>query len=128
MGIFNKKMKINPFIKETDIERIHRVDPPKPGFNRPIMIKFASHKIKNFLYTNKKMLKPKSGTKGDLLYLNEDLTTIRASLLFEARKMKREWFLTGCWTTDCKIMILDRKNRVVHIKNKRDLVRYQEQK
>ena len=131
LDLFNKEMKIMPPVVENEVERIHRVGPWFEGKSRAVLVKFTSWKTKNKVYSKKKMLKKKKTDENGInygIFMNEDLTKFRSSLLYKARRLTRERKLNGCWTIDGKVMIKNFYNRVVQVRNDEDLNRTQEVK
>ena len=55
------------------------------------------------------------------IYLSEDLTAARASLLFHARKANNLNKINGCWSSDGTILVKNKANRIIPIKNLQDL-------
>ena len=51
------------------------------------------------------------------IYINEDLTRIRANLLYKARQYKKEHKINDCWSNDGTILIKSSANRIMSIKN-----------
>ena len=55
------------------------------------------------------------------IYINEDLTRARATLLYKARKAKREKGIVDCWSFDGRIVIKDVRGKVHTIGNEVEL-------
>ena len=109
-------------ITNNDISRSHRVGrklAPNDSSGRSIICKFTSYRVKNELMRARKNLK---GVRPDQLfpdldwpalprrrevglYINEDLTQVRANVASRARKLKRENIITDTWTRDGLIFI-----------------------
>jgi hypothetical protein len=115
--------------------------------NRDLLVKFATYRVRNRVFRAKKTLNPtysfdssNSGpwmerrsvglpeeeamnrTRRQAIFINEDLTKARATLLFEARKMKKARKLQDCWTHDGQILVKTIKtNRIVPINCLMDL-------
>ena len=88
----------------SDLVRSHRVGKLRessdgsPGM-RDIIVKFVSHNSKVA------MMKNRSKLKGSRLFINEDLSRIRASLAYKARVLKREKKILDTWTRDGAIYL-----------------------
>ena len=102
-----------------DIDRVHRVG-RKQGTPRPILVRFATYRARQGVYANRLRLNPKQrlGVPGrpweeaaataktsstptpspaQPVYINEDLTKIRATLLWHARQAKIGKKIPDCW-------------------------------
>ena len=55
------------------------------------------------------------------IYLNEDLTKTRATLLWKTRQLKNAKKIKGCWSNDGRIFIEDKFGRIKQMKNSSDL-------
>ena len=51
------------------------------------------------------------------VYINDDLTKLRATLLYKARILKKDNKIKRCWTSDDRILILNHAGRVITIHN-----------
>lgn len=98
--VFNNTMAVQPPIRPEDIARVHRVGKPidkkKP---RQVMIKMTSYRKREDIFKNKKSLI------NSPLSLNEDLTQIRARLLYRAREARRGGLITSTWSSDGRIVV-----------------------
>lgn len=70
-------------LKSEDISVAHRLGKPKEG-GRPIIVRFCQRKKKNEVMRNKKKLKGKDRK----VYVNEDLTSLRAKLMKMAKEQE----------------------------------------
>lgn len=101
-------------IKDEDISVTHRADRPAQNGTspRPVLCKFISRRVKDKLVKNRAKLKDIPEAKGKI-YINEDLTTLRAKLLSYAKSLdnvKRVSSSNGrihCNTVDDKHIVLD---------------------
>ena len=99
-------------IKSEDISVIHRAGKPGPGKSRPVLCKFVSRRTRDNLMKKRKMLKDKPEFK-DKVYMNEDLTPLRAKLLAYAKglpdvnRVNSHNGRIHCNTSDNKHFILD---------------------
>jgi exosome complex exonuclease DIS3/RRP44 len=135
---------------ETDIDRIHRVGKYiQNGHPRQVLIKFMSYRIRNMVFrARKNLLQPAepeqefdpeiqpdkqdddAGTDDDdipednpdqRLYINEDLTKRRSTLLWKARMQKKARKLTDCWSFDGRLYVKDYTSKVHSIVTENDL-------
>ena len=118
LNLMNQTLKVEPPIVMEDLDRVHRVgkkkapdasspeqpdSPPKP---RPIIVKFATYRARHRVITKKKALE---STK---MYINEDLTRARATMLYKARQLKRKELITAAWTHDGALVIKDKHDKI----------------
>ena len=120
LSLINQTIKADPPIAIEDIDRVHRIGrresaaersganasapaAPKP---RPIIIKFATYRARHRVMSKRKNLD------GSKIYLNEDLTRARATILSKARTMKRQGFIQQAWTHDGAIVFKDSKDKI----------------
>ena len=102
-------------LNESEIEISHKL---KRKGNRPIIVKFVSHKIKSQLYKARTKLKNvkmsdlfpnycSSIQSSERIYINENLTQFRRNLVNEASKLKRNRGgpVLNLWTIDGKIFV-----------------------
>ena len=100
--VLKDKLKID--VKESDIEIAHRAGKYRPEGRRdvkkarPVLIKFASHKMKV------KVMKAKKEFKGSQFWITEDLTKQNAERMKALNQMRIANKIKGAWTTDGKII------------------------
>ena len=110
--LFNNEMNVSPPVSLEDIDRVHRVGPISSSSShsgpRNILVKFATYRTRFRVMSQRRTL----NNAGHALpiYLNEDLTRSRATLLYRARQLKQRGRINGCWTHDGTIVIKDRHN------------------
>ena len=85
-------------IDPTEIDRSHRLGEKRPSVNRPIAVRFVNYCLKEFIYSNRKYLRPG-------LYINESLSKARSNLFYKARQMKRQKLINDRWTRDGNVFI-----------------------
>lgn len=105
---------LNVPITSEDVEISHKLNAP----NNPIIVKFLSHKVKSKLY--RKRVELKNVKVSDLfltssdataigrenhLFLNENLTAYRRSIIKKANKMIKDKLLVSVWTMDGKVFV-----------------------
>ena len=101
-------------ISPGDIEISHQLK----SQNKPIIVKFLSHKVKSSLYKKRTALKditvsdlfPTSNYatslgRGNRIFLNENLTAYRRSVVKKANGMRKNGLLVSVWTIDGKIFV-----------------------
>ena len=121
LSLFNNTMKLSPPVSMEHIDRVHRVGPVKPGKSRPILVKFSMYRTRNSIFRAKKILKEVNQASNKNIYVNEDLTKFRSTLLYKAREMKRQKMITDCWSWDGTILIKDNVNKIIPIRTIADL-------
>lgn len=95
-------------LKIEDIEAAHRLKQPKNKKPPPIIVQFASRRLRNMWIkkrtgiTCKNVIKNGSDTP---IYFNENLTPINKQLFWQARKLAKEKNLKYCWIKDGKILV-----------------------
>lgn len=89
--------KFNLELQEDDIFRSHPIGRIKANGRRQIICRFKNWKIKNSIYSQKKQLK-ESG-----IFITEDLTRYRQSIIQELIKGKRANKVHSFWTSDGRI-------------------------
>ena len=122
--------KISVDVSDNDIDIVHRLY-RKPPANKPIIVRFTSHKKKREFYRSRLNLKNTnlSGIFGcgcfdseARIFINENLTQKRQELLASARNMKRARKLNQVWTVDGKIFARKKEDsRPVRINDRWDL-------
>ena len=89
--------KIGASINLDDICRSHRVGRPLRGKNRAIIVKFISYNKRKEFYKNRK--------NDNRVYISEDLTKQRSTLLYKARELRRRQKISQCWSADGRIFV-----------------------
>ena len=112
LSVLNKQMKLDPPIVIEDLEVTHRLGKPRPPPDdteaseepktvRPIIVKFASRRVKSRVIEYRKKLKENPCKDGDgheyPVYIQDDLTKRRANLAFLARQSKRNRHIMDTW-------------------------------
>ena len=101
INLFKNDMALDT--QPSDIDRIHRLGKKKPsGQPRPVLVKFATYRQRNLVFTAKSRLKNYNRGK---IYVNEALTQERSELFFQARKLKREKKIQDSWTYDGRVIL-----------------------
>ena len=101
-------------ITPQDVEISHKL---KRKGNKPIIVKFANHKIKSNIYKSRAKLKnvkvsnlfpsANAATRaaGDHIFLHENLTSYRKKIVNRTNEMRRDGVLLSVWTPDGKIYV-----------------------
>ena len=95
------KEKLKVDITEDDILRSHPIGRPNRHGKSQLICRFRSWKIKNKIYSNKKLLKGDN----DKIFVTEDLTKYRQSLVSEIASAKRAGQVHTFWTNDGRIFL-----------------------
>ena len=127
LSVLNKQMKLDPPIVIEDLEVIHRLGKPRlppddaeaseePKTVSPIIVKFASRRVKSRVMENRKKLKDNPCIDDDgreyPVYIQDDLTKRRANLAFLARQSKRNRHIMDTWIAFSKVMVKDNYGRI----------------
>ena len=125
----NEAMGLSPPLVVTDIERSHRLGPPKDregrDRTRPVIVRFRSERLRDSVYRARTKLKSHNIQQPDArIFVNEDLTARRASLAYLARQAKKSRRITDSWTADGKVLIKDLTNNILQITSEKDLAKY----
>ena len=126
-------IKIQPPVQPEDIPVSHRVGKPTQKGPRQIIVKFATHNIRERVFSAKKNLMrvkrsddddDSGGETSPKIYINEDLTQFRAGLAREVRFCKISGLIADTWTIYGKIMIKDNRGDVSIARTPDDLVTF----
>lgn len=103
-------------ISITDIDRSHRV-----GKMKDIIVKFATYRARKRFF--KARVKARStGYSG--VYVNEDLTRSRSTILYKARTLVKSKSINSCWSSDGTILVKDLSMKVHRIEGIADLSKF----
>ena len=101
-------------VQPNDIEIAHKL---KRKGNKPIIVKFLSHKVKSKLYQSRAKLRNISVSNlfptstvatrvaSDRIFLNANLTSYRRRIINKANEMRRDGELKSAWSLDGKIYV-----------------------
>ena len=114
LAVINGNMNLQPPLHIGQIELSHRVGrkttdsqrddsgPPRP---RPIIVLLCSERVRDVVFISRTGLKEYNRQNQDhQIFLNEDLTAVRARIFFEARQLKRR-------KKDRRLLVILRQNR-----------------
>ena len=117
LKVANEKLRLDPPLEVRDIDRTHRSGQRKPGKPKQILVKFATYHQRRRFYEARKSIY----TSGNTVFVNEDLTKTRGTILWTARKAKREEKLKECWSSDGRIFIRRQDNSKHQVKTLTEL-------
>jgi hypothetical protein len=81
-------------VSPSDISTAHRVKAGAKDSVRPVIVRFATRKVRNLVFGAKKMLKGSSSR----VFISEHLTKTDSDLFYEARNLLREKKIFAAWT------------------------------
>ena len=110
--LVNEKMRLDPPLMSSDLERSHRLGPRldrqgRPRV-RPIIVRFTKESTRDFVYksrfrlTNHNVQRPL-----ERMFINEELTAARAALASETRQLKKAGKILDTWTVNGKVIVED---------------------
>ena len=113
------------------IQRCHRVgpanaqaassvpsSPARTRGPRSILVQFTGQRDKDIVFAKRKDI----GTTHRDIYISEDLTKRRATLLYHARQLKKTKKILAAYTRDGRVLILDNTRKIHCISSLADLV------
>lgn len=118
-----------------EIDNMHRLARRKPSSpsstesagdaSRPrdIIIKFATYRARQRVFTGRSNLRNSKSFKG--AYLNEELTKQRSSVYYNARKLVKAGRIKSTWTTNGIILVKDASERIYRCECMNDLAKFQ---
>lgn len=85
---------------------------------RPIICQFTDQRDKQLV------MKQRKDACDDYphVFVNEDLTKFRSSLLYQARQLKRNSKISGAWTRDGRILVMDKQHKIHEISSSKDFI------
>lgn len=90
-------------LKPCDISRSHRLRSRRNKAPRDIVFRFVSYNKRAQFFKSKKSLREKEKYKS--VYVQEHLTTQRAGVFYEARRLRKEGAIENTWTYDGRICV-----------------------
>ena len=106
--IANDILGVDPPLEERDISVSHRLPTRRnapPNQPKPIIVRFVSRADRDRVLKIRKNLKDYNEDKDTKLYINEDLTAIRAKLFSTARSLQKQRLLAQTWTFNGAIKV-----------------------
>ena len=113
----------------SDLERSHRIGQNTNNRDRPrrrtIIVRYRSEAVRDDVYRSRTKLKNHNQHHRDeQVYINEDLTSKRASLAYKARSLKKENKINDCWTYTGKVLVKTNAGMIKEIQSAKDLDMY----
>ena len=108
------------WLDHSALDRVNRVGRIKDGTSRQLLVKFATYRERHRVYRAKKTLKSNNSNR---IFVNEDLTRRRSSLLYKARQLKKTKHIMDCWSYDGQILIKVSHGEVIPINSPLELDR-----
>ena len=129
LNLVNTTMAIKPQLQRHTIVKCHRLGPKvdRRGDQqtRPIIVKFSNESIRDDVLRARFVLKEHNAKHSDSrIFLNEDLTGIRAKLAREARVLKKSGKIDDTWTFNGNVMIKDVAHKICLIRSAADIERF----
>ena len=126
LRVLNEKMDMTPKVELHQLVRTHRLgraNDDRQRQPRPIIVRFASERLRDVVFKARVSLKTHNQRQGDAqIYLNDDLTAHRSKLAYEARLLKRAKKITDTWTAYGKVMVKTLANQIKELKLLDDLL------
>lgn len=106
---------LNVPITIQDIDRSHRVGKKEApgGKPRAILAKFSTYRARQLFYRSRFSLQSTEGY--STVFVNEDLTKRRNSLLYHARGLVKSGNILKAWSSDGQILVKDDKEKIIQI-------------
>jgi len=92
LNLCNKDVMFN--LSSEHIVQVHRMKEKSPGSSRAVRVTFASRKIRDAVYEQRRQLMNKTDAR---VYVSEYLTKAISDLFYEARKLVEGKRLNSCW-------------------------------
>ena len=101
-------MTIEPRITVEDIDRTHRIGKlDKKRGPRQVIVKFTSYRARERVVSARTTLRSSNIPLENAVFINEDLTSQRSSILHQLRKMKKDGAISKVWTNDGSFVVID---------------------
>ena len=102
----------------SEIDRSHRIGRRTESKPRDIIVKFSTYRVRQRVYKARTKLKD-SGYAG--VFINEDLTKYRSTILYRARKLVKERRILGAWSSNGTVLVRDNNDGVHRLMKEADL-------
>ena len=94
----------------SDLERSHRpgqkIDDRGRPRRRTIIVRFRSEAVRDDVYRSRtKLMNHSQHHRDEQVYINEDITSKRASLAYKDRSLKKENKINDCWTYTGRVLV-----------------------
>ena len=94
----NDRMLVNgPILSESDIERCHPIGRPRTNSPSQIIVKFSSY------HTKKRVFGANSRLRNSKMFVSEDLTRMKFSLVKKLQPLKKAGVIYSFWTSNGRI-------------------------
>ena len=113
----NNTLKLDPPVSALSFDRVHQIGPRKEGKERPILMKFASYQERYRVFRARSALRNLL----QRIYVNEDLTNVRAKRFWHLRHMKKNQLIKDCWSFDGRLLVKDLQNHIRQINCEADI-------
>ena len=129
LNLVNTTMTIKPQLQRHTIVKCHRLGAKvvRRGDQqtRPIIVKFSNESIRDDVLRARFVLKEHNAKHSDSrIFLNEELTGIRAKLAQEARVLKKSGKIDDTWTFNGNVMIKYVAHKICLIRSAADIERF----
>ena len=129
LNLMNSTMAIKPQLQRHTIVKCHslgpKVDRRADRQTRPIIVKLSIESIRDDVLKARFVLKEHDAKHSDSrIFLNEDVTGIRAKLAREARVLKKSRKIDDRWTFNDNAMIKDLDYKICPIRSAADIERF----
>ena len=125
VALANEVLKVDPPLQLSDIEVSHRLRKPRHAKDdepRPIIVRFRSKNERYRVISSRKQLKDYNLTsEHPNIYINEDLTSMRAKLFSTVRALHKKRHFQQVWTYNGIIRVKDTQGLVKIIRNNNDI-------
>ncbi len=98
------KEKMNITIKDTAIEKLHRLGKRKANKPRDVVVRFRSCNVRNKFYQNRKKTVNHSDPQNSI-YVNDHLTEYRRNVFYATRQLVKNNTIFAAWTQQGNILI-----------------------
>ncbi len=117
LEIANEKLNLQT-INEEDINLCYRLGKANQSKTRDVIVRFSSREKRNLIYRCRRNMPREDHP----IYINEDLTTRRNKLFYDARSMKKSGKLTAVWTQEGNVIIkTSESSEPIPVKTQSDL-------
>ena len=120
----NEVLKVVPPLQNSDIEVSHRLKKSRHARDnepRSIIVRFRSKHERFRVISNRKQLKDYNVTNDSKIFINEDLTAMRAKLFSTVRTLHKKRHFQQVWTYNGTIRVKDLQGLVKVIHNNEDI-------
>ena len=122
LKLANETLHLDPPLELNDIDRTHRVGRPNGDRTSPrsIILKFGTYRQRRRMMNARSKLSNHSPK----IFINEDLTNMRATLCFHARRMKRDGYIKDVKTFDGRVVITPNQGPSVTVRSLDELQKH----